>query len=209
MERGVRGIVLVGGRSRRMGRDKATLEVDGRTMVQRAVDALVAAGVSEIVLVGPPSGDLPPVAAAVPVEQHRDEVEGEGPLRGILAGLAGLAGLQGAPSAVAVVVGCDMPYLQPPLLALLARRAVEASRPVLPRHRGQPEGLCSAWPAVAAEGIRARLAAGDRAVVTVAEALDAVYLDPDDYAEADPTGRSFINVNTPDDLAALGGLLPG
>jgi molybdopterin-guanine dinucleotide biosynthesis protein A len=191
----VTGIVLAGGRSSRMGQDKAALVLAGRTLLQRAVDALVAAGASEIVLVGAPGRPLTDVDAPVPVRLTRDAVEGDGPLRGIL------AGLEAARAEVAIVVGCDMPYLQPALLALLARHARAGARLVVPLHDGRPEGLCSAWRRDAVEAVRAHLAAGDRAVMSVATDLEAVRLPPEAYAGADADGRSFVNVNTPDELA--------
>ncbi len=193
----VSGIVLVGGRSQRMGRDKATLEVGGRTLVQRAVDALVAAGAIEVVLVGAPHGVLPEVTSTVAVLEARDSTAHDGPLQGIVAGLEQVRG------AVAVVVGCDMPFLRPALLALLARRAAEAGRPVLPLHGRQPEGLCSAWPRSSLDALRARLEAGERAVASTAERLGAVLLEPAEYAAADPEGVSFTNVNTPEEFAAI------
>jgi len=194
---GLSGIVLVGGRSRRMGRDKATLEVGGRTLVQRAVDALVAAGVTEVVLVGAPDRAVPEVTSSVPVLEAHDSTEHDGPLQGIVAGLECVRG------EVAVVVGCDMPFLRPELLALLARRAAEARRPVLPLHGRLPEGLCSAWPRSALGALRARLEAGERAVATTAERLGALLLAPAEYAAADPEGTSFTNVNTPEEFAAI------
>lgn len=192
----VTGIVLAGGRSRRMGRDKAALVLDGRTLLQRAADALVAAGARELVLVGAPGRPLPSVEVPVPVLITHDPVEGQGPLQGIL------AGLESTPSPVALVVGCDMPYLEPGLLALLANRALDGRRLVVPLHNGRPEGLCSAWRSDAVAVVRAHLEAGDRAVMSVAEDLDALRLPPEAYAAVDPTGRSFANVNTPEDLTA-------
>lgn len=190
----VTGIVLAGGRSTRMGREKSTLILGGRTLLQRAVDALVAARVSEIVVVGAPGRTLPTIDAPVPVRRTDDAVEGEGPLQGIL------AGLEVARSPVSVVVGCDMPFLAPGLLALLARRATQGANLVVPLHDGRPQGLCSAWRRDAIEVIRAHLAAGDRAVMSVEHDLEALLLPPDAYAEHDSEGRSFVNLNTSEEL---------
>ncbi len=193
----VSGIVLVGGRSRRMGRDKAAIVVGGRTLVQRAVDALVAAGASEVVLVGAPGTAVPAVIAPVPVLEAHDSTEYDGPLRGIT------TGIECAHGSVCLVVGCDMPFLRPQLLALLAQRAIESGRPVLPIHQRQPEGLCSAWPRSILGALAGELEAGSRAVGNTAERLGALLLEPADYAVADPEGESFTNINTPDELAAI------
>jgi molybdopterin-guanine dinucleotide biosynthesis protein A len=190
-------IVLAGGRSSRMGAEKAALVVEGRSLLQRAVDA-VAHVTDEIVLVGAPGRPLPEVMATVPLSRVDDAVEGEGPLAGIAAGLAAIA----APAAV--VVGCDMPWLQPALLELLLARLEAGARLVVPLHEGRPEGLCSAWSADALPVVLAHLEAGDRRVMAVANDLEAVRLAPAEYGHADPEGLSFRNLNTPEDLERLG-----
>jgi molybdopterin-guanine dinucleotide biosynthesis protein A len=191
----VTGIVLAGGRSSRMGQDKAALVLDGRTLLQHACDALAAAA-DEIVIVGSPGRPLPAVSAAVPVRRVDDAVEGEGPLAGIAAGLAAAHG------EVAAVVGCDMPHLAPALLRLLAEQALAGARLVVPLHHGRPEGLCSAWRVDALPVVQAHLAAGDRAVLSVEGDLDGVRLAPEAYRDADPEGLSFVNMNTPEELRA-------
>ena len=189
----VTGIVLAGGRSSRMGQDKAAIVLDGRTLLQRACDVLAEAA-DEIVVVGAPGRALPEVVSALDVRRVDDAIEGEGPLFGIA------AGLQAARGEVAVVVGCDMPYLEPALLRLLAERALAGARLVVPLHEGRPESLCAAWRVNALPVVRAHLAAGDRAVMSVAKDLRAVRLEPEAYREADPDGRSFVNINTPGEL---------
>ena len=190
-------IVLAGGRSSRMGTEKAALVLEGRSMLQRAVDA-VAQVAGEVVLVGAPGRPLPEVTTTAPLRRVDDAVEGEGPLAGIAAGLAAIV----AP--VAIVVGCDMPWLQPQLLEVLLARVEAGARLVVPLHGGRPEGLCSAWRADALPIVCAHLEAGDRRVMAVASDLAAVRLSPADYAHADPEGLSFRNLNTPEDFERLG-----
>jgi len=185
-----------------MGTDKAALVVEGRTLLQRAVDA-VAGVVEEVVLVGAPGRPLPAVEASVPLRRVDDLVEGEGPLAGIAAGLAAIE----AP--VTLVVGCDMPWLQPALLELLLARAEAGARLVVPMSGGRPEGLCSAWRVDALPVVLEHFEAGDRRVMSIAADLEVVRLDPADYAEADPDGRSFRNLNTPDELARASSELEG
>jgi molybdopterin-guanine dinucleotide biosynthesis protein A len=194
---GFTGVVLAGGGSRRMRRDKAALVVGGRTLLQRAVDALVEAGACELVLVGAPDRALPGVTARVPVLEVSDALPGEGPLRGLE------AGLEAATAAVAVVVGCDMPFLEPGLLALLARHTEGGARLVVPVHGGRPQTLCSAWRTAAVEVVRAHLETGERSLQALLGDLEALLLPPEAYASADPEGRSFVNVNTPADLDRL------
>ena len=154
-ERRPTGIVLAGGASRRMGTDKAALELGGRTLLQHAVDALERADVGSIVVVGAADRSAPTVRASGPVRFEVDAVPGEGPLRGLAAGLAAAA----AP--LALVVGVDMPFVDPELLRLLAARAAGGASPLLPLHEGVPQPLCSAWPSETLPRIEALLAAGE------------------------------------------------
>ena len=79
----VAGAVLVGGASRRMGVDKASLEVDGRPLAVTACSALLGAGISPVAVVGGASHPpLPPGVKWLP-----DRWPGEGPLGGILTAL--------------------------------------------------------------------------------------------------------------------------
>ena len=191
----IAGIVLAGGRSRRMGSDKASLVFDGETLLQRTVSAL-AAVVDEIIVVRAPGTVLPSIAAPCPLRDVEDPVEGEGPLVGIA------RGLEAVRAPIAIVVGVDMPFLQPPLLRLLAERVLAGSRWVLPIAGGRPQPLCSAFATDALDVLRAHIEAGDRAPMAVAADLHMTRLTEDEWSVADPDGLSFLDVDTPEDFAA-------
>ncbi len=196
-------IVLAGGRSSRMGRDKAALVLDGETMLQRTAGAL-AAVVDEIVIVRAPDQALPPVAVAVPTIEVADPVEGEGPLVGIAAGLQAVSG------DAALIVAVDMPFLEPALLRLLFERLRDESdesdggghRWVVPIAEGRPQPLCSAMAATALPVVRAHIEAGDRAPMAIGRDLNVLRLPEEQWSRADARGRSFINVNTPEEFEA-------
>ena len=193
------GILLAGGRSRRMGHDKGSMIFDGQSLLQRAATAL-AAVVDEIVIVGAPGVVLPAVHAPCPLLHVADSVEGEGPLVGLA------RGLEAAHAPLAVVVGVDMPFLQPALLRLLLERLradIETGvRWVLPIADERAQPLCSAMARDALTILRARIEAGDRAPMAVADALHATRLSEEDWRAADPDGLSFLDVDTPEDVAA-------
>ena len=111
MSERVAAIVLAGGRSSRFGRDKLVEPIDGRQLLDHAIDA-VGAVATEIVVVGPSDG----VSVARPeVTVVRDELPFEGPLAGLAVGLHSLD-----PAVERVlVVGGDMPTLVPAVLDLL------------------------------------------------------------------------------------------
>lgn len=204
----VTALVLAGGASRRMGRDKIALEIDGRPLLAHALDACAAVAEEQIV-VGretPPAGipadaaslwiadDAPPSGEAAPAERR-------GPLWALATGLARAHG------EVALLVGGDMPALRPALLTLLAGRAAATGRIVLPLHGDRPQPLCSAWPVALAPAIARLVEAGGRSPLDAARALDAELLEPAAYAEADPRGDSFLDVDTPEALVAARRLL--
>ena len=178
-----------------MGRDKCALEVGGRTLIQRVVDALDEVA-GEIIVVHAPERPPPELRSRTPLRLVPDPFEDAGPLVAIA------AGLETASAPAAIAVGCDAPQLQPALLRLLGEWADAGSPLVAPLHEGVPQWLCAAWRRDALPVLRERIAAGDRAVHDAAGALDAALLPPEAYAHLDPQGRSFLNVNTPEDLAA-------
>ncbi len=102
------GAVLSGGSSRRMGTDKALLEVDGVAMAERVARALVAGGCSPVVFVG---GDPALNRHGRPVVA--DRWPGEGPLGGVLTALIDAAG------ADVVAAACDLPMLDGPTVRAL------------------------------------------------------------------------------------------
>ncbi|MGE3856877.1 MAG: molybdenum cofactor guanylyltransferase [Dehalococcoidia bacterium] len=198
----VTGVVLAGGRSSRMGRDKATLVLDGETLLQRTVRALAAVA-DEVVVVCAPGAALPDLDAPCPIRVVEDPVEGEGPLVGIA------AGLEAARAPVVLIVGVDMPFLRPALLALLAERVAAGARWVLPIADRRPQPLCSAFARDALPVLRAHIEAGDRAPMTVAADLGMVRLAEEEWRAADPDGASFMDVDTPEDFAAAIARLDG
>ena len=197
----VTGIVLAGGRSTRFGEDKLAVEVDGRRLLHRAIDA-VAAVVDEIVVVVAPDAPEPPLPRdlAVPVVVARDEVAGQGPLAGLAAGLAA------ASHPLALLVGGDQPALRPALLRELLR-SLTAEDDGLPldvvgldvdgRMRPLPVALrvATAGPAAVAA-----LTGGTRSLVGLVGRLRAGMLGPGQWSELDPAGDSLRDLDTRDGL---------
>ncbi len=192
----VAGIVLAGGGSRRMGAEKCMLDLGGRTLLQRVIDALDAVA-DEVAVVTAPHVPPPLVQSSRSLYRAVDAIPDGGPLVAILAGL----GQTSAP--VAISVACDLPFVRPALLRLLAERVEAGASFVVPVHEGRPQLLCSAWDGdAAALAIRTRIDAGDRAVGDMLDTLDAELVPPEVWRDADPEGASFVNLNTPEDLAA-------
>ena len=126
----INGVVLVGGRSRRMARPKQLLESGGIPLVERVVTALVEK-VDRVVLAG--DGPVPPSLAGLP---RLADPEGlAGPMAGVL------AALRWDPDATWVAVACDMPNVSPEAVSWLLdqrRAGVSAIMPCLSGERVEP-----------------------------------------------------------------------
>ncbi|HEX8941230.1 MAG TPA: molybdenum cofactor guanylyltransferase [Candidatus Limnocylindrales bacterium] len=148
------GIVLAGGQSRRMGRDKRLVEVDGRPMLAAAIDLLGLVSDDVIAACG---RSQPSTAPAGPGVRIAFDAVGEGPLAGIEAGLAA------ARHEVALVVPVDMPYLTAPTVRRLLDALADA-----PDFDGAVFGLAGrglplpvAYRRSVLPALRARLARGE------------------------------------------------
>ena len=178
------GVVLTGGRSRRMGTDKAFVVVDGRPMVLRVAAALQGAGAAEVLAVG---GDGPALAA-LGLDARADPRQGEGPLGGILSAFEVVA------HDVVVVLATDLAWIDAATVARLVHALGE--RAVAVARTGRREPLCAAWRASASgDELTRAYDGGERAVHRAMDRLDAAAV-----AEVAVTPGLVANANTPADL---------
>jgi molybdopterin-guanine dinucleotide biosynthesis protein A len=182
------GLVLAGGRSRRMQADKAALAIRARPQLDLAFDML-ASRVEKAWVSVRPDQRADPLRAAHP--QIVDGTGVEGPLAGIVAAQAA------HPGAAWLVVACDLPLLDRPTLdqLLAGRVASRLATAFASASDGLPEPLCAIYEPASRDPILRFIAAGgscprkflarhDTAMLTLA------------------TPRALDNVNTPEDLAA-------
>jgi len=181
------GIVLAGGVSRRMGRDKAFLKLAGRPLIAIVIERM-AQVCAEVLVV---AGDARPyVGLGVTVVEDRFRNVG------VLGGLH--AGLEAAAHELALAVGCDMPFLNPDLLRAFARWA-EGFDVALLRQGEQVEPLHGAYRRTCLPAIEAAIRAGWRRVVSFFPHVRVRYVTPKEVIPLDPDLRSFRNVNTPEE----------
>ena len=131
-----------------------------------------------------------------------DVVAGLGPLAGIA---TALDAAQGAP---VLVVAWDMPFVTAGLLLALRRLGEQGADAVVPRHGAGPraEPLCAYYAPRALGACRSLLDGGERRAAALAEALPrARYLDGEELATLGNPERMFTSVDSPEQLAALGG----
>ncbi len=182
-------LLLTGGGSRRMGRDKASMVVDGRPLGMRPVEALRGL-VEEVVVAGHPVPGLTGRVVA-------DTVAGAGPLGGVVAGLAAVR------TPLAVAVACDMPTLVPAVVGLLLDRLAGDPRLLAAccagRHRVEPLPLALRATA-AAPALTAALARGERALRTALAGPGLGIVEEAAWRAVDPEGRCFANWNRPEEV---------
>jgi len=188
----VSGIVLAGGLSRRLGRNKAIEPVGGEPLIKRVINRL--AQVSEqIVVVLNDSERASALSLPESTKVVADMYPGKGPLGGIFTGLSAADGEWG------VVVGCDMPFLNVDLFnyMLSLRHEFDAVVPVLD---GWPEPTHALYSKVCLPHMERWLRAGDLKIVRFFEDVRVRSVPEEDVDRLDPGRLSFFNVNTQDDL---------
>jgi molybdenum cofactor guanylyltransferase len=206
----VEGFVLAGGRSSRMGRDKALLQVDGRPLVEVALDKLRRMGVAAPRIAGAQT-DLSSHARVVP-----DLHPGCGPLSGIEAALAATT------RPLNLFLPVDMPLLPSRFLSwILLRAEITGALVTVPRINGQPQPLCAVYHRDLLRPITASLLAGNYKVMPVVRAAAGQsqmvdVFDTERLASTDrelpgfsplPLYRWFHNCNLPEDMAGIGNAL--
>ncbi len=178
--------VLAGGRSRRMGTTKALIEVDGRAMADRVLDAARSVGADPVVLLGGDPTQLASLSAPVVLDRY----PGEGPVGGVLAALQHFEGTADR----VLILPCDLVDLDAStLLPLLEAEAGDGFSKVWVAASDRLEPMCAIWSTEAIGVIEDRFNAGERAVHAVISAL------PHVAVTVDPAG--LVNINTPDQLS--------
>ncbi|MCU1491481.1 MAG: molybdopterin-guanine dinucleotide biosynthesis protein [Acidimicrobiaceae bacterium] len=185
----VGGILLTGGSSSRMGRDKASMLVGGEPNARR-IGKLLSRLAHPLVEVGPGISGL----AAV-----REEPLGGGPLVAIGCGGRALRAL--GHLGPALVLACDLPFVDEALLAFLVGRKGPES--VIPSVAGSPQPLCARWSPVDLAVAGALAAAGERAIKALPWDPRTDRPEERDWSVA-VDAASFADVDTPADLTRLG-----
>lgn len=180
-------LILAGGESRRMGQDKASLVLDGRTLLQNVADILQPLFAEVIVSVRQPRPDID-------LPQVCDTPGQVGPL----AGLA--AGLERASNPWLFVVACDMPFITSPLIKYLARQRA-SWQAVVPMVDGYPQPLAAFYAASCLDEVRCLLGgSGKHSLRVLLDGLRVRNVDEAEMLEADPQLLSFFDLDTQLDL---------
>jgi molybdopterin-guanine dinucleotide biosynthesis protein A len=193
-------IILCGGRERRFGSSKALAIVDGKRVIDRVIERLTPLSGQMIVVTSAEKADLPlPHGTSLVV----DEYAGKGPLGGIYTGLAA------AEFPLAIVVGCDMPFLNGRLLDYMLG-LTEGFDAVIPRlDEEMVEPLHAIYARTCLPEMKARLESDRLPVSQLLRALQVRFVEKAEYLPLDPNLLSFFNINYPSDLERANKLAAG
>ncbi|HXU06337.1 MAG TPA: molybdenum cofactor guanylyltransferase [Polyangia bacterium] len=196
----VAGAIIAGGPAKRLGGvAKPFLEVGGRTIAERQLALLRGAALVRVFVVA----NDPAPWAALGVDVVPDLVGGAGPLGGIQAALNAADGCD----AVICLAG-DLPFVGVEVVETLRDRAPWADA-VAPRTARGIEPLCARYARALLPAVDACVRDGALAVHEMLERRAVDWITEAELAALDPEGRSFINVNTPEDLARADALAAG
>ena len=169
-----------------MGVDKATLEVDGETLARRAARVL-AAVCDPVIEIGPGASGL---------RVGREDPPGSGPLAALVAGVDALGTLP------VVLLACDMPFVDVPLLSLVANHPGEGS--VIAMAGGRAQYGCARYGATSIALAREALERGERSFVRALSNDDGItWLTPNQWG-AVAAEHAFSDLDTPDDVSRFG-----
>jgi molybdopterin-guanine dinucleotide biosynthesis protein A len=192
-------IVLAGGKSSRLGRDKASEPLLGVPLLQRVIDRLRGL-VVQVVVVKARGQDLPGLEAPVEVTVVEDLYPESGPLGGLYTGLIASA------CARSLAVACDMPLLQPALVAELFRQA-PAYDVVVPVAEDFAQPLCAVYSKACLGPIKRELDAGRFKLTGFYENVRVLEVPPEVWARFDASAASFLNLNRDEDLSRAEAIL--
>ncbi len=194
MNTAVTGVILAGGRSRRMGQNKALMRLGDEPLIAHVIHQMESV-TDELLLIT----NEPDLYTALKLPMHADILPDMGALGGLHTGLTY------ATNSTVICVGCDMPLLQPNLLSHLTTllgdydavvpcvQAADRSTPVF-------QTLSAVYSKGCLSVIDEMLAVGELRVHALYDRIDARIVQPHEWQAFDPRGLSFFNINTPEDF---------
>ena len=186
----VTSVVLAGGRSSRLGKNKALEILDGRSLIQRVIERLMPIS-CQIIVAG--SAWQPSFPSAPGIEYEPDLYPEKGPLCGIYTGLSV------SKSFYNLVVACDMPFLNVDLLRYMFNLCPGFDAVIPFTDRIQP--LHGVYAKSCLDNMRIGLENGCLKVVAFLDTVTVRYVTKEECQRFDPQLSSFFNINSQADLA--------
>ena len=185
----VTAFILAGGKSSRMGADKAFLDFDGRTLLERTLE-LARSVTADVRIVG----DREKFAQFAPVVE--DIFPGQGPLGGIH------VALRSSTSDLNLMLAVDAPFVSRALLQYLIREAHHAPEAtvVVPSCNGHRQPLCALYRREFADAAEKALIARKNRIDALFDTVKSRVIDEEELERAGFSAALFCNLNTPEDV---------
>ena len=190
-------IILAGGTSRRMGQDKAFIQIEGVRLLDYVYSKCQELFKEIIIVTNQPHQYIEyqtPVVA--------DEIQGTGSLGGLY------TGLKRASNYYSFCVACDMPFLKPELITYLIENRLN-SDVVIPKTRAGLEPLHAIYSKRCIKPIKTLLERGEFQIIKLLPEVHVHYCGEEEIKRIDPMLISFMNVNTKKDLYQIQKMLKG
>ncbi|MBI4665544.1 MAG: molybdenum cofactor guanylyltransferase [Nitrospinae bacterium] len=184
--------ILAGGASRRMGRDKSFIEVDGVMMIERVIGAVKPVCSDIVIIANQPEGfhhlNLP---------IYPDIITGMGPLSGLHSAFANTGADE------IFLAACDMPYISPAVAEKILAYPMNGFDAAIPFVNGLEQGLLARYSTKAMERFNDRIAEGSIKFDEFRKGLHKTLIGEEVFKTVDSELRSFINLNSPEDMEQL------
>ena len=184
-------IILAGGKSSRLGQNKALQVINGKSLIQWVVDRL--AILSKEIIIATAHGEAIPCSSAVRIKTVADIYPGKGPLAGIYSGLIASSNSR------AIVVGCDTPFLSVSLIEYMTQ-ICPTFDVVVPRIKNKLEPLFAVYSKNCLVPIQGLLEQDERRIRKLFSMVKVKYVEEDEINNFDPEHLSFFNINSQADL---------
>jgi molybdopterin-guanine dinucleotide biosynthesis protein A len=185
------GIILCGGKSTRMGQNKALISIKGIPIIER-IRTLFERLFKEVIIVS----DQRELFLNLGAKIYPDLIPDRGGLGGLYTGLF----FSSFPFSFSV--GCDMPFLKESVIQFLLRN-IDDFDVVVPRTRDGLQPLHAVYSKNCLEPIKRLIDSGNCRIADVYPMVRVKIIDEDDFSSLDPMRQSFINVNTPEELLLI------
>jgi molybdenum cofactor guanylyltransferase len=183
----VTGVILAGGKSRRMGRDKAFLPFGTGMLIERVIEVLRQV-TEDVILIT----NTPELYQRFGLPMFSDVIPDAGSLGGIYTGLTS------AKASYSLCLACDMPFVKSEFLRFLCDTAAEADV-VIPRNAEDFQPLCAVYSEVCREPIRQKIDAGRLKITGFFDQVRVRVVEGEPLSRYDPHDVMFFNANTPEE----------
>ncbi len=188
--------VQAGGKSSRMGEDKALIRLAGIPLIERVLARID--GLADEILI---TTNRPETLTHLNLRMAGDEVPGAGALHGLK------TALDAARGEIVLILSCDTPFVSRELIEHLLSRAHDADA-IVPKHGDKYEPLQAVYNrSRCLPAVEAALGSGERRMTSFYPQVHVLPIEEPILSELDPSGLSFFNVNTVEDLERADQLL--